>query len=187
MPFIRLWKVPESAAAHLYPHPWAERQVERSDRQFFLLESTKSSCPMGRPTRMLRGARGRMVTLFVTLVVLASTAYSSDDPATALKRAFEAAKSALAVGDLQQAKSRYDEAVTLGLRQLANLSASESRFEEAAGELDEALKLTPTDSEITTDAAVAWFRAGDVNKARQLVASLLEIDPLQARAQNVLG
>jgi len=128
-----------------------------------------------------------MVTLFVTLVVLASTAYSSDDPATALKRAFEAAKSALAVGDLQQAKSRYDEAVTLGLRQLANLSASESRFEEAAGELDEALKLTPTDSEITTDAAVAWFRAGDVNKARQLVASLLEIDPLQARAQNVLG
>lgn len=161
--------------------------MEQSDRQFFLLKSRKLPCPVGRRTRTLFGARGRMMIFSLTFVVFASTAHSTDDPATVLKRAFETAKFALLAGDLPQAERRYDEAITLGLRQLANLSASESRFDEAARELDEALKLTPADAGITSDAAVALFRAGEVNKARQLVASLLVTDPRQARALNVLG
>ena len=161
--------------------------MEQSDRQFFLLESRESPSVMGRRTPTLPGARRQMVIFAITFVVLTSAAHSADDPASVLKRTFETAKTALAAGDLQQAESRYDEVITLGLRQLANLSASESRFEEAARELDEALVFTPADVDTTTDAAIAWFRAGDVNKARELVAALLVTDPRQARAQNVLG
>ena len=161
--------------------------MERSDRQFFWLKFRESPCAAGRHPGTLLGACGRMVIFSITFVLLASTAHSADDPPTVLKRAFETAKSALAAGDLEQAESRYDETITLGLRQLANLSASEFRFEEAAREFEEALKLTPTDAEIATDAAVAWFRAGDVNKARQLVAALVVTDPGQSRAQKVLG
>src|SRR5438045_9218926 len=76
-----------------------------------------------------------------------------DDPATQLKRNFESAKSALSAGDLSEAERRYNQVIALGLRQLGNLSASESRFDKATRELDEALKFAPGDPEITGDAA----------------------------------
>jgi len=129
----------------------------------------------------------RTLILFVAGALSGPVVVAADDPATSLKRAFESAKSALASGDLSQAERRYDEAIALGLRQLANLSVSESRFDEATHELDEALKFAPSDSEIATDAAVAWFRAGDVKRARQLAESVVAANPRHARAHDVLG
>ena len=123
----------------------------------------------------------------VSAALLASVVFAADEPGAVLKRAFDSAKSALASGDLAQAERRYHETIALGLRQVADLSVSESRFDEATRELDEALKFAPADPEIKTDAAVAWFRAGDVKKARQLAESVVATDPHHARAQNVLG
>jgi len=125
--------------------------------------------------------------LFVSWAVLASATPAADDSATTLKRAFEAAKSTLASGDLTEAEHRYNQAITLGLRQLAGLSISESRFEEAARELDEALKLAPGDPDIEVDGAVAFFRAGDIKKALEHAESAVAANPGHARAQNVLG
>ena len=125
--------------------------------------------------------------LLFCCALFAPASFSADDPAAALKRPFESAKSALAAGDLSGAELHYDEAIALGLRQLANLSVSESRFDEATHELDDALMLAPSDPVITLDAAVAWFRAGDVKKARQLAESVASANPRHARAQNILG
>ena len=129
----------------------------------------------------------RRALLPVTAALLASVVLAADESGAALKRAFDSAKSALASGDLSEAERHYDETIALGLRQLGNLSVSESRFEEATREFGEALKFAPADPEITTDAAVAWFRAGDVKKARQNAESVAASDPRHARAQNVLG
>src|SRR4029077_12254529 len=104
-----------------------------------------------------------------------------------LKRHFESAKSALAAGDLSEAERDYNQTIALGLRQGASLSVSETRFDQAARELDEALKFAPGDPDITVDAAIASFRAGDVKKARRLAQSVVAGNPRNARAQNVLG
>ncbi|PYT68526.1 MAG: hypothetical protein DMG39_20925 [Acidobacteria bacterium] len=161
--------------------------MERSKRQYFSFCSQELRCSaQGRPSDLLSGCV-RLVLLSIGFALLVAAAPSGEDPAAVLKRAFDAAKSALASGDLSNAERHYDEAIALGLRQLANLSVSESRFDEATRELDEALKFAPGDTEITTDAALAWFRAGNVKKARELVGSALAKDPRQARAQNVLG
>jgi tetratricopeptide (TPR) repeat protein len=125
--------------------------------------------------------------LLVFSAFLASTTRPADDPAALLKRNFESAKSALASGDLPEAERHYDQTIALGLRQVANLSVSESRFDEATRELDEALKFAPADSEITVDAAIAWFRVGDIKKARQLAQAVVGENPRNARAQDVLG
>jgi tetratricopeptide (TPR) repeat protein len=125
--------------------------------------------------------------LLVFSAFLASTTRPTDDPAALLKRNFESAKSTLASGDLPEAERHYDQTIALGLRQVANLSVSESRFDEATRELDEALKFAPADSEITVDAAIAWFRAGDIKKARQLAQAVAGENPRNARAQDVLG
>ena len=125
--------------------------------------------------------------LFISSALLASLAHSADDPAALLKRNFESAKSALAANDLSAAERHYNQTIALGLRQLGNLSVSESNFDQAARELDEAMKLAPGDPDIAVDAAVAWFRAGEVKKARQLAQSVVAGHPRHARAQNVLG
>lgn len=125
--------------------------------------------------------------LFISSALLASLAHSADDPATLLKRNFESAKSALAASDLSAAELHYNQTIALGLRQLGNLSVSESNFDQAARELDEAMKFAFGDPDISVDAAVAWFRAGEVKKARQLAQSVVAGYPRHARAQNVLG
>jgi tetratricopeptide (TPR) repeat protein len=125
--------------------------------------------------------------LFVFSALFTATTRSADDPATLLKHNFESAKSALAAEDVSKAESRYNQTIALGLRQLANLSVSESRFDEATRELEEALKFAPDDPNIGVDAAVAWFRAGDVEKAHALAQSVVANYPRHARAQNVLG
>src|SRR2546430_8980054 len=86
------------------------------------------------------GRFSKAVLRFVFSAAFVVTTRPADDPATQLKRNFESAKSALSAGDLSEAERRYNQVIALGLRQLGNLSASESRFDEATRELDEALK-----------------------------------------------
>jgi tetratricopeptide (TPR) repeat protein len=125
--------------------------------------------------------------LIIFCVLTASTARSSDDPAALLKHSFDSAKSALAVDNLPEAERNYKQAIALGLRQLGNISVSESRFDQATRELDGAAKLAPDDADIVVDLAVACFRAGEVKKAHQLAQSVVAKYPSHARAQNVLG
>ena len=120
-------------------------------------------------------------------MLLAFSGSSGAQPGDLLQRTFEAAKAALAAGDLTEAERHFNQTITLGLRQVANLSASESRFDEATRELDEALKFAPGDPDIEVDAAVTWFRAGEVEKARQLLQAVVTEKPRHARAQSFLG
>jgi tetratricopeptide (TPR) repeat protein len=129
----------------------------------------------------------KAVLLLVSCAALAATTRSADDAGTLLKNNFESAKSALASGDFSEAERRYDQVIALGLRRLGNLSVSESNFDQAARELDEAMKFALADPDIAVDAAVAWFRAGDIKKARQLAQTVVAEHPRHARAQNVLG
>ncbi len=157
-----------------------------SYRPLFAVRPSSRRTPFSRGLPSLHCC-SKAVLLLVFSSLLALTTRPADDPATLLKRTFESAKSALAAGDLPQAERHYNQAIALGLRQLANLSVSESRFDEATRELDEALRFAPTDPDIAVDAAVAWFRAGDVKKARQLAQSVVAGNPRHARAQSVLG
>ena len=162
-----------------------------------MVRSKRLSAAFSRPGKLFCLSLGRVYTpgnacirtviLFVSYALFASSALPADDPATALKRSFDSAKSSLASGDPSEAERHFHETIALGLRQVGNLSVSESRFDEAARELDEALKFAPDDPDLTLDAAVASFRTGDVKKARQLAESVVSANPRHARARNVLG
>jgi tetratricopeptide (TPR) repeat protein len=135
---------------------------------------------------LLQGC-SRALLAFVFSAFLSSTARSADAPATLLKHNFDSAKSALAAGDLPKAERLYNQTIALGLHQVANLAVSESRFDEATRELDQALKFAPADPDVVVDAAIAYFRAGDVKKARQLAQAVVAENPHHAGGQNVLG
>jgi tetratricopeptide (TPR) repeat protein len=112
---------------------------------------------------------------------------AADNPAKALQSEFEAAKASLAAGDLRSAENHYIDAVTLGLRQVAQLSLSAGQNDQAAAYLESALKLKPEDVETQLDAAGVWFRKGEVGKAKALLKSVVAKQPSSARAHGLLG
>jgi len=128
-----------------------------------------------------------LLTLLVLALMVFSVSGASENPAEALKQQFDAAKSSLAANDLVHAQSQYRLTVALGLRQLANLSISESQFEVATQYLDEALKFQPDDFQLQLDAAFAWFRRGDQEKAARLINAALASRPDDAQAHNMMG
>ena len=146
--------------------------------------SHQQSLPFRAPSRRRLGTTICGITL---AVFLSPAARAADDPGEVLRRKFDAAKSSLAAGELLKAEGSYRQTIALGLRQLANLSILEDRFELATRLLEEAMRLTPTDSDLQVDASIAWFRRGDRRKAEELVRAVLASHPESARAHNVLG
>lgn len=116
-----------------------------------------------------------------------TTGRAADNPAKALQSQFEAAKASLAAGDLASAENHYIDAITLGLRQVAQLSLSVGEPDQAAAYLDSALKLKPGDVETQVDAAGVWFRMGKVGKAKALLKSVVAKQPGHARARGLRG
>lgn len=126
-----------------------------------------------------------VVTIAGPLPLLSQTA--TDDPAKALQSQFESAKNALAAGDLASAETHYIDTIALGLRQLAQLSLVNGQADEAAADLDSALRLKPDDIETQLDAAAVCFRRGDVVRAKALLNSAVAKEPGNARAHGLLG
>lgn len=112
---------------------------------------------------------------------------AADDPAKALQAGFQAAKNSLAAGDLASAENHYVDTIALGLRQLAQLSLVQGQTDQAAVYLDSALALKPGDVETQVAAAGAWFRKGELDKAKALLKSIVAKEPSNARARGLLG
>ena len=125
--------------------------------------------------------------LCAVFLLFVCSSNSAQHPGEVLNRTFQGAKAALASGNMPEAERQFNKTIALGLSQVANLSASESRYDEAQREFDEALKFAPNDPAIAADAAGALFRAGNIKKARQMAQSVVEQNPQDARAQEVLG
>jgi tetratricopeptide (TPR) repeat protein len=104
-----------------------------------------------------------------------------------LKAQFDAAKAALAANDLPGAESQFNETIITGLRQLANLSVSEQKYDLAVGYLREAQKLKPDEFQIQLALAVALFRSGDEKQASDVINSALASRPNDPEAHNLMG
>src|SRR5215471_11429607 len=132
---------------------------------------------MSEVTMQRQGVLTKLFVSSLTIVAALTTfppfACADDDPAKALQTQFEAAKASLSAGDLVSAENHYLDTITLGLRQLAQISLSLGETDQSASYLDSALKLKPGDVETQLDAAGVWFRKGEVGKARALLKSVV--------------
>ena len=125
--------------------------------------------------------------LIAALTVSMSAARADDNPAIALQSEFNAAKASLATGDLAAAENHYIQTIVLGLRQLAHLALSLGQTDQAAADLESALRLKPDDTETQLDTAGVWFREQEAGRAEALVKSILEKEPQNALAHGLLG
>ena len=67
----------------------------------------------------------RAASLIALTVLFSFPAHSTDEPAVLLKRSLETAKAALAAGNEDEARRQFERTIALGLRQVANLAASQ--------------------------------------------------------------
>src|SRR5260370_21244361 len=136
---------------------------------------------------LLKRVPSRLIVAAALAAAFLSASRAADNPARALQAEFEAAKASLAAEDLASAENHYVDAITLGLRQLAQLSLSLEEINQAATYLDSALRLKPGDVETQMDAAGIWFRKGDVGKAKALIKAVVSKEPTRAPARGLLG
>lgn len=115
------------------------------------------------------------------------TSRAEENPAKDLQSEFDAAKTYLAAGDLALAEHHYIAAIKLALREMATLSISAGRTNQAAAYLDYGLRLEPGDVETRVAAADVWFRVGEVSKAKAALKSVIAQQPSHARARGLLG
>ena len=139
-----------------------------------------------------RGTTKRAPLISILVVVLASSLVSlaqtaDDNPAKALQSEFDAAKASLAAGDLATAENHYIQTIVLGLRQLAHLALSLGEIDQAAADLDSALRLKSDDTETQLETAGVWFRKQEAAKAEALLKAVLEKEPRNAQAHGLLG
>lgn len=118
---------------------------------------------------------------------LADTGHASESPGELLKNQFDAAKAALAANDLAAAEGQYRETIVLGLRQLANLSVSEDKYDLAIGYLRDAQKLQPGEFQLELALALALFRHGDEKEASEVINRALESKPNDPEVHNLMG
>jgi cytochrome c-type biogenesis protein CcmH/NrfG len=137
--------------------------------------------------RFLKRASASLALLAALAALVPVTSRAADDPARVLQAEFQAAKDSLSAGNLASAESHYVDTIALGLRQFAQLSLSQGQADHAAAYLDSALRLKPGDIETQVAAAGAWFRKGEVDKAKALLKSVVGKEPDHARAHGLLG
>lgn len=125
-------------------------------------------------------------TLALTLL-LALPSRAAESSGELLKSQFDAAKAALAAHDLAGAERQYRVTIALGLRQLANLSISEEKYDLAIGYLNDALKLQPDEFQLQLDLAIALFRRGEEKKASDVINAALASRPKDPQAHNLMG
>lgn len=112
---------------------------------------------------------------------------ASEDPAQVLKSRFDAAKASLAANDLVRAETEFRSTIGLGLRQLANLSVAEGKYDIAVSYLNEALKFQPDEFQLQLALAVALFRRGDQQKASEVINTALASRPRDPEAHKLMG
>jgi len=120
-------------------------------------------------------------------LLLAQPSRASESPAELLKGQLDSARAALAASDLAGAESQFRQTIALGLRQLANLSVSEEKYDLAIGYLREAQKLQPEEFQLQLALAIALFRSGDEKKASDVINSALASRPKDPQVHNLMG
>ena len=134
-----------------------------------------------------RRLRSAFLVFFALISCLGQSSRASESPGELLKSKFDAAKAALAANDLAGAESQFRQTIALGLRQIANLSISEEKYDLAIGHLKEAQKLQPDEFQLQLALAMAWFRRGEEKKASDIINAALASRPNDPQAHNLMG
>jgi tetratricopeptide (TPR) repeat protein len=125
--------------------------------------------------------------LLVSTLLIASISFAQQAP-DPLNQHYSAAQTFQVGGDLERAEAEYHQVLALALQRVGNLLAAEKNdSEEALRLLQDAVAADPAYTDTRVDLAVAYFRAGRLDKASAAAVEVVKADPHNVRALQVLG
>jgi tetratricopeptide (TPR) repeat protein len=125
--------------------------------------------------------------LLVSTLLVASISFAQQAP-DPLSQHYSAAQTFQVGGDLERAEAEYHQVLALALQRMGNLLAAEKNdSEEALLLLQDAVAADPGYADARIDLALAYFRAGHLEKASAAAAAVVKADPHNVRALQVLG
>lgn len=114
-----------------------------------------------------------------------SFAQQAQDP---LNQHYSAAQTFQLGGDLERAEAEYHQVLSLALQGMGNLVAAENGdSEKAIHLLEEAVASDPSYADARIDLAIAYFRAGRLDRAGAEASAVVKADPKNVRALQLLG
>jgi tetratricopeptide (TPR) repeat protein len=115
-------------------------------------------------------------------------AESTEAPAEkGIQAHFQAAQTFQIAGDMERAQAEYRQYVSAALERLGNLKVADGDLAAGSELLQSATAADPKNAEAAIDLGIAYFRNGDLDKAKLAVERVLENDPSNFRARNLLG
>jgi len=138
-----------------------------------------------------------VATVLIALVLVAVSAAQTSSPAPEpsrsqispdlLQQHYDAARTFQLGGDQEQAVGEYKAFLTEALRRVANAYARLGDFGAAAKLFEEALVLSPQNSDVRLDYSVMSLQEGKPLEAKMLAEKALELAPDNAKTHSVLG
>jgi tetratricopeptide (TPR) repeat protein len=118
----------------------------------------------------------------------AQKAPKTPPPQDPLNQHYSAAQTFQLGGDLDRAEAEYHQVLALALQRMGDLLAAEKNDSDQAVQiLQEAVAADPTYADARLDLAMAYYRAGHLDKAGTEAAAVVKADPRNARALQLLG
>jgi tetratricopeptide (TPR) repeat protein len=124
--------------------------------------------------------------LFMALTGAVPAGAAEPDATASLDLAVSRAQSSLQSGDLAAAQGYYRQALFEGWLVMANLESRAGRRAEALSALQSAAA-TAEGAEAKRALAIAWLRAGEASRARELLVALVARDPEDGETRRLLA
>ena len=132
-------------------------------------------------------ARLLVSTLLIASLLIARVAAAQPAP-DPLNQHYSAAQTFQLGGDFERAETEYDQVLALALQRMGNLIAAEKNdSEKVIRLLEDAVAADPSYQDVRIDLALAYFRAGHLDRANAQAAEVVKADPRNVRALQLLG
>lgn len=100
---------------------------------------------------------------------------------------FDAAQTYQLTGDFERATTEYHQAISAGLQRLGNLKVATGDNAAGIEMLEDAVVADAKNLEARIDLAIAYFRTGQYDKAKERATEVLKTDGANFRARSLLG
>ncbi len=167
------------------PHPFVVFRISFSIMQRF--RGPRSIMRL-RVIRCLIAASAALTCISPGLLAQSSKAeISKSNPEQQLQQHYDAARTYQISGENQHASAEYETFLSLALQQCARVRAVSGDLGEAAGLFDQAMKLTPDDSNLLLSYAYLRLQRQELTEAEKLAQAALQKSPKDPAALALAG
>src|SRR5947209_9326649 len=122
-----------------------------------------------------------------TLLPLLLLTFVFQSPQGSIRQHYEAAEAQRRAGNFSAAESEYAAILAEAYGRLGKIYSAEKQYKEAVETLESAARYRPDSQDVLVDLSIAYFDAGQYQKALEPLGRAVRLDPRGVGAHHMLG